>query len=156
EGAGSRLDVRIDGRPAAAARGETDRQARGGAEELAAGGRWHWRASEDDAVTVRIAAASALGGPGGGNPVVGSPKEMWVAPKQKPEQLPLPEREKTPTKNLSRNGRSNVRLVPEQAVMADYECDGCGACCRTFPIFASSADAAREPRIAAEGRKLPQ
>jgi len=36
-----------------------------------------------------------------------------------------------------------------------FECDGCGACCRTFPIFASAADAAREPRIAAEGRALP-
>ena len=38
----------------------------------------------------------------------------------------------------------------------EYECDECGACCRTFPIFASAGDAAREPRIAAEGRKLPQ
>ena len=36
-----------------------------------------------------------------------------------------------------------------------FECDSCGACCRTFPIFASSADAFREPRIAAEGRTLP-
>jgi uncharacterized protein len=40
--------------------------------------------------------------------------------------------------------------------MPSYECDGCGACCRTFPIFASEEDAGREPRIAAEGRKLPQ
>ncbi len=39
--------------------------------------------------------------------------------------------------------------------MVSYECDGCGACCRTFPIFASADDALREPRIAAEGRKLP-
>ena len=39
--------------------------------------------------------------------------------------------------------------------MASYECDGCGACCRTFPIFASESDAAREPRVAAEGRRLP-
>jgi Fe-S-cluster containining protein len=35
------------------------------------------------------------------------------------------------------------------------ECDGCGACCRTFSIFASEADARREPRVAAEGRRLP-
>lgn len=37
----------------------------------------------------------------------------------------------------------------------EYLCDGCGACCRTFPVFASGPDAAREPRIAAEGRSLP-
>lgn len=36
-----------------------------------------------------------------------------------------------------------------------YECDGCAACCRTFPIFVSHEDAARELRIAAEGRLLP-
>jgi len=40
--------------------------------------------------------------------------------------------------------------------LAHYECDGCGACCRTFPIFASQTDAAREPRIAAEGQQLPE
>lgn len=39
--------------------------------------------------------------------------------------------------------------------MPGYECDGCGACCRTFPIFASLPDARREPRVAAEGRELP-
>jgi Fe-S-cluster containining protein len=38
--------------------------------------------------------------------------------------------------------------------MASYECDGCGACCGAYLIFASESDAAREPRIAAEGRKL--
>ncbi len=38
--------------------------------------------------------------------------------------------------------------------MPVYECDGCGACCRTFPIFASETDAQREPRIAVEGRQL--
>jgi Fe-S-cluster containining protein len=37
-----------------------------------------------------------------------------------------------------------------------YECDGCGACCRTFPVFASAADAAREPRIRAEAQRLPE
>lgn len=36
-----------------------------------------------------------------------------------------------------------------------FDCDGGGACCRTFPIFASPADAAREPRVATEGRTLP-
>ncbi len=39
--------------------------------------------------------------------------------------------------------------------MFDYECDGCGACCRTFPIFVSIGDAEREPRIVSEGRRLP-
>ncbi len=39
--------------------------------------------------------------------------------------------------------------------MPTHECDGCGACCRTFAIFASEADARREPRVAAEGRPLP-
>jgi Fe-S-cluster containining protein len=33
-------------------------------------------------------------------------------------------------------------------------CRGCGACCRTFPIFASDDDARREPRIRAEGVEL--
>jgi uncharacterized protein len=36
-----------------------------------------------------------------------------------------------------------------------FDCDGCDACCRTFPIFVSGSDAAGEPRIAAEGRLLP-
>ncbi len=36
-----------------------------------------------------------------------------------------------------------------------FDCDQCGACCGTFPIFASAADAAREPRIGAETRALP-
>jgi len=36
-----------------------------------------------------------------------------------------------------------------------FECDGCGACCRAYPIFAAASDAKREPRIAAEGRTLP-
>lgn len=41
------------------------------------------------------------------------------------------------------------------SLLADYECDGCGACCQTFPIFAAEADTVREPRIAQESRKLP-
>jgi uncharacterized protein len=36
-----------------------------------------------------------------------------------------------------------------------FECDGCSACCWTFPIFASTAHAGRETRIAAEGHTLP-
>jgi Fe-S-cluster containining protein len=39
--------------------------------------------------------------------------------------------------------------------MPTYDCDQCGACCGTFPIFASAADAEREPRIVAETRHLP-
>lgn len=39
--------------------------------------------------------------------------------------------------------------------MAVYDCDSCGACCRTFPIFAAEHDAQREPRIRDEGRRLP-
>ncbi len=39
------------------------------------------------------------------------------------------------------------------ANQAGYECDGCGACCRTFPIFVTEADALREPRIETEGRR---
>lgn len=35
-----------------------------------------------------------------------------------------------------------------------YSCDGCGACCRTFPVFASREDSRREPRIVREGVKL--
>ncbi|MFQ3592843.1 MAG: YkgJ family cysteine cluster protein [Gemmataceae bacterium] len=38
---------------------------------------------------------------------------------------------------------------------AGYECDECGMCCKSFPIFASQADAQREPRVASEGRRLP-
>jgi len=34
---------------------------------------------------------------------------------------------------------------------AGYECDGCGACCQTFPIFVTEDDARREPRIQTEG-----
>lgn len=40
--------------------------------------------------------------------------------------------------------------------MERFECDGCGACCRTFPIFASGADARREPRILDEARPLAE
>lgn len=39
--------------------------------------------------------------------------------------------------------------------MAKVECSRCGACCRTFPIFASRDDADREPRIVQESVLLP-
>ena len=35
-----------------------------------------------------------------------------------------------------------------------YECDGCGACCRTYRVFVSEEDAQREPRIKVEGKRL--
>lgn len=36
-----------------------------------------------------------------------------------------------------------------------YECDCCGACCQSFPIFASATDAEREPEVVTQSRKLP-
>ena len=38
----------------------------------------------------------------------------------------------------------------------EYDCTECGACCRCFPIFASSADAEREPRIKRETRGVEE
>jgi Fe-S-cluster containining protein len=38
--------------------------------------------------------------------------------------------------------------------MATHECDGCGACCRTFAIYVSQTDAGREPRIRDESLRL--
>lgn len=35
-----------------------------------------------------------------------------------------------------------------------YDCENCGAFCRCFPIFASEADAAREPAIRRETSKI--
>jgi Fe-S-cluster containining protein len=35
-----------------------------------------------------------------------------------------------------------------------FECDGCGACCCTYPVFASRDDALAEPRIADESQEL--
>ncbi|ADE54803.1 YkgJ family cysteine cluster protein [Coraliomargarita akajimensis] len=42
------------------------------------------------------------------------------------------------------------------AVSADssYDCTNCGACCCSFPIFASDSDARREPRIKDETKVL--
>jgi uncharacterized protein len=36
-----------------------------------------------------------------------------------------------------------------------YDCDECGACCRSFPIFVTDIDVRREPRIAVEAKRLP-
>jgi Fe-S-cluster containining protein len=38
----------------------------------------------------------------------------------------------------------------------DYDCTQCGACCRSFPIFASEADARLEPMIRQEARQLAE
>jgi Fe-S-cluster containining protein len=35
-----------------------------------------------------------------------------------------------------------------------FDCDACGACCKTFPIFSAEADAARESRIRTEALPL--
>jgi Fe-S-cluster containining protein len=37
-----------------------------------------------------------------------------------------------------------------------YTCDCCGACCKTFPIYASTEDAAREPLIQEQGLELKE
>jgi Fe-S-cluster containining protein len=42
----------------------------------------------------------------------------------------------------------------EAVTMSLFDCDNCGACCCTFPIFAAESDAIREPRIREEGRRL--
>lgn len=48
-------------------------------------------------------------------------------------------------------------LLPLDAVQnrgMGFACDRCGACCRTFPVFASAADAEREPRLVVFGKRL--
>jgi Fe-S-cluster containining protein len=37
-----------------------------------------------------------------------------------------------------------------------YDCDGCGACCMTWPVLVSDEDAAREGRITVEGKRLSE
>ena len=37
-----------------------------------------------------------------------------------------------------------------------YDCENCGACCCSFPIYASKSDAQREPRIRHEAIKVPE
>lgn len=36
-----------------------------------------------------------------------------------------------------------------------FICDGCGACCRTYPVIVSEDDALHEPRIAVQGKQIP-
>jgi Fe-S-cluster containining protein len=48
-----------------------------------------------------------------------------------------------------------MKRTDRQAPIAT-ECNGCGDCCRKYPIFASKADAEREPRIRAEAFELPE
>ena len=38
----------------------------------------------------------------------------------------------------------------------EFDCTQCGACCRSFPIFASEADAERAPKIYGHARKLAE
>ncbi len=42
------------------------------------------------------------------------------------------------------------------APATEYDCTQCGACCRSFPIFASKTDAVQEPAIRTETRALPE
>lgn len=37
-----------------------------------------------------------------------------------------------------------------------YECDGCGACCRTWRVFVTQSDAVRASRITVEGREIAE
>jgi len=39
--------------------------------------------------------------------------------------------------------------------LAQFTCDGCGACCCVYPVIVSEADAVLEPRIAVEGKRAP-
>ena len=45
-------------------------------------------------------------------------------------------------------------MIDTADTLLQFECDLCGGCCRTFPIFASLEDARREPRIVAESLEL--
>jgi Fe-S-cluster containining protein len=40
--------------------------------------------------------------------------------------------------------------------MRNIDCDKCGACCQTFPVLVSEADAVREPRVKECGLELPE
>jgi Fe-S-cluster containining protein len=53
---------------------------------------------------------------------------------------------------VSGQNGNEVEATPNDA---RYECDLCGACCKTWRVMASAEDAAREPRIVREGKKLP-
>jgi len=43
--------------------------------------------------------------------------------------------------------------MPQETI---YDCENCGACCCSFPIYASATDAKREPKIASETTRLPE
>ncbi|MDG1241525.1 MAG: YkgJ family cysteine cluster protein [Opitutae bacterium] len=62
-----------------------------------------------------------------------------------------PERSRLANKALRVNLRYTMPPSPTK-----YDCTQCGACCRSFPIFASEADAMREPAIRQEARALPE
>ena len=64
---------------------------------------------------------------------------------------------------LTRRTRSSTKSCPSRvlhtrsmATASDYDCTHCGACCCSFPIFATEADAAREPRIRRETLREPE
>jgi Fe-S-cluster containining protein len=42
----------------------------------------------------------------------------------------------------------------EEPCSVEISCDMCGACCKTFPVLVSINDAAREPRILSEARRI--
>ena len=46
--------------------------------------------------------------------------------------------------------------MPMTTDLTEYDCTQCGACCRSFPIFASESDATREPAIRSETRQLAE
>ena len=49
---------------------------------------------------------------------------------------------------------SNVDAPQSQPSVEEYDCTDCGACCQCYPIFASEADAEREPKILEEGIRV--
>ena len=56
---------------------------------------------------------------------------------------------------LARHHRQIAGHSPKGFQMTT-DCIGCGACCRKYPLFASRADAEREPRIREEVFELPE
>ena len=47
-----------------------------------------------------------------------------------------------------------ISILDPTGELAGYECDQCGACCKSLPVLVSLEDAAREPRIKAEAIRL--
>jgi len=52
------------------------------------------------------------------------------------------------------NRQAGAQKSDKSVASTQYDCENCGACCRCFPIFASAADAQREPAIKRETRKV--